>query len=144
MNVIFLGSTGVHQTLLAAGAYIDPEFNSSYHNLPHFNDYCKEAGGHPIYVGRDCAGRRVHCLGVGKDVKMVNKTINQLRIILDSSAEELQIIPIIIKTQRQILWLHKLARLNWLKPLSSYLIALLLKWEYENIRQQIPRVPDYK
>jgi len=140
MNIIFLGTTGVHQTLLAAGMYIDPKFNRSYHTLSYFNDYQQEAGGHPIYIGRDYAGRRVHSLGVGADVEMVSKTINQLRIILDSPAGELQLIPIMIKSQRLISWLHKFARLAWLKPLSSYLIVLLLNREYDQIRQQIPRL----
>jgi hypothetical protein len=75
---------------------------------------------------------------VGSDVQMVGKTINQLRIILEGPAEELQLIPIIIKSQRLISWIHQLSRLNWLKPISSYLIASLLKLEYDNIRRQIP------
>lgn len=138
MNIIFLGSTGVHQSLLAANAYIDPQSDRNCQTLPYFNDYQQESGGHPIYIGRDHDGRRIHSLGVGSDVKMVGKTIHQLRIILDSSAEELQLIPIIIKSQRLISWLHQLARLRWLRPFSSYMIAGILNREYDNIRQQIP------
>lgn len=138
MNIIFLGSTGVHQALLAAGMHIDPELDRDYKKLLYFNDYQHEAGGHPIYIGRDHFDRRIHSLGVGSDVKMVGKTINQLRIILDSSSEELQLVPIMIKSQRLISWLHQLCRLTWLKPLSSYLIACILNREYNNIRQQIP------
>ncbi len=138
MNIIFLGSTGVHQSLLAANVYIDPQSDRNCQTLPYFNDVQQEKSGHPIYIGRDQHGRRIHSLGVGPDVKMVGKTINQLRIILDSSAEELQLIPIIIRSQRLISWLHQLARLGWLKPLSSCLIAAILKQECDNIRQQIP------
>ncbi len=144
MNIIFLGSTGVHQALLAASLYIDPQRDFDYKVLPYFNDYQHEAGGHPIYIGRDSFERRIHSLGVGSDVKMVSKTINQLRIILDTSPEELQLVPIMIKSQRLISWLHQISRLTCFKSLSSYLIAGILNREYENIRQQIPdlRIPD--
>ncbi|HPT69676.1 MAG TPA: DUF3189 family protein [Syntrophomonas sp.] len=138
MNIIFLGSTGVHQSLLAASVYINPQSSHSCKKLPYFNDFQQDAGGHPIYIGRDHAGRRIHSLGVGSDVKMVSRTIDQLRIILDSSAEELKLVPIMIRSQRLISWLHHLARLSWLKPLSSYLIAGILNREYDNIRRQIP------
>ncbi|HWQ74342.1 MAG TPA: DUF3189 family protein [Syntrophomonas sp.] len=140
MNLIFLGSTGVHQALLAASMHLDPQLKQlrpDCRDLPHFNDYWQEAGGRPLYVGTDQAGRRIHTLGVGPDVTMARKTIEHLRIILDTSAEELQLIPIVIRSQRLIDWLHKPARLNWLKPLSSYLIAGLLKWEYHNVKGQI-------
>ena len=142
MNIIFLGSTGVHQSLLAASVYIDPQSNRSCQTLPYFNDFQQDAGGHPIYIGRDHKGRRIHSLGVGSDVKMVGKTIDQLRIILDSSAEELQLVPIMIRSQRLISWLHQLARMSWLKPLSSYLIAGILNREYDNIRRQVPGFTD--
>lgn len=136
-NIIYLGSTGVHQTLLAANLHIDPQFGRDYQDLPHFNDYQQEAGGHPIYIGSDKEGRRIHTLGVGSDVEMVRKTIDQLRIILDSSADELQLIPIIIKSQRLIALIHQLSRLAYLKPLSSRLICYLLRKEHDHIRQQI-------
>lgn len=138
MNILFLGSTGVHQALLAACLHLDPRLDRDYKTLPYFNDYQLESGGHPLYIGSDQRNRRVHCLGVGSDVQMVNKTLRQLRIILDSSPEEMEIIPIVIKSQRLIAWLHQLAQIGWLKPLSSNLIACILQLEYENIRQQIP------
>jgi len=136
-NVIFLGSSGVHHTLLAAHLYIDPECRRDYQNLPHFNDYHQEAGGHLIYIGSDREGRRVHSLGVGSDVEMVRKTLDQLRIILDSSADELQLIPIIIKSQRLITFIHQLSRLACLKSLSSKLILNLLNQEHDYIKEQI-------
>lgn len=141
MNLIFLGSTGVHQALLAASMHLDPQLrqlNPDCRDLPHFNDYWQEAGGRPLYVGTDQDGRRVHTLGVGPDVTMARKTLEHLRIILDTSSEELQLIPIVIRSQRLIDWLHQPARLNWMKPLSSYLIAVLLKWEYQNVKRQLP------
>ena len=139
MNIIFLGSSGVHQTLLAAYLHLDLLSGRDYQKLPYFNDYKLEASGRPLYIGSDTEGRRIHSLGVGSDVEMVTKTIEQLRIILDSSADELQIIPITIKPQRLIRLIHQLARFAGLKTLSSQLISYLLSKEHDLIRQQIPR-----
>jgi methyl coenzyme M reductase subunit C-like uncharacterized protein (methanogenesis marker protein 7) len=140
MNIIFLGSTGVHQTLLAAYLHLDLLSGQDYQLLPHFNDYKLEASGRPLYIGSDTEGRNIHSLGVGDNVEMIAKTIEQLRIILDSSADELEIIPINIKPQRLISLIHQLARFASLKPLSSKLIAHLVSKEYDPIMQQIPRL----
>jgi len=136
-NIIFMGSTGVHHTLLAANIFIDPQSGRDYQNMPHFNDYQQEAGGHLIYIGSDSEGVRIYSLGVGSDVEMVRKTIDQLRIILDCSADELKLIPITSKFQRLITLLHQMARLSYLHPLSSRLISNLLNQEHDYISQQI-------
>lgn len=140
MKILFLGSTGVHQALLAANLYMESLSGRDYQNMQYFNDYELESNGRPLYIGSDSRGRSIYALGVGPDVEMVTKTIEQLRIILDSTADELEIIPITIKLQRSIFLIHSLARFTSLKPLSSQLIVYLLKKEHNNIMQQLPQL----
>ena len=62
MKIIFLGTTGVHHTLLAANLYLTDEICDPA-RMQDFADQRKDHDGKPIYVGRDEKGNEVYTLG---------------------------------------------------------------------------------
>ncbi len=140
MNILFIATTGVHHALIAAYMYLDPLNTENYRHLKYFDNYELEISGKPLYLGMDSSGNRVFSLGVGSDVGMVKKSIEQLSTILDAKSNELQIIPIVIKSQWLILILQRASRLGVLKSLSSVLINYLLKRDLPAIYDQLKQV----
>lgn len=138
MNILFIGSSGVYQTVLAANLHMDT-IPTDYKQLPCFGDYNMEQSGQPLFMGIDNYGNRIYALGVGSDVGMVQKCLEQLVTILGASADDLLVIPILIRSQGSISFLQQVSRWRALRPLSIALIIKLLKKDLPSIQDQLPQ-----
>lgn len=137
MNILFLGTTGVHHTLVAAHEYLGTLQNNDCRSIQYFADNEREESGYPNFIGFDSIGNKVYTLGGGSDIPMVKKAIEQLVDILGYSEKELLVKPISINNDKLILVLHKLAQIPFLKSLSLYLINYLLQQEIPSIRNHV-------
>lgn len=137
MNILFIGTCGVYHPLIAGHMHLNKLSNDDYHNLQFFADHKNEASGQPLYLGTDLQDNKVYTLGVGPDVNMVKKSIEDLRLILGVSADELQIVPIIIKSQLLLLILHKISAVKPLKYLLLPWINFILVKQIAHIKKQL-------
>jgi len=137
MKIIFVGSTGVHHSLIAANIYLEKLDQADYQNLNLWGDLDKEALGFPIFVNNDRWGNSVYSLGVGADVLMVVKSIKQLVKMLNCSERDLIVTPVFIKRERLVLLLHTVGCNKFLNQIFLPIIGYLLKKEFAFIRQQV-------
>lgn len=137
MNIIFIGTCGVYHPLIAANLYMNKLNSEDYRQLKYFAEHEIERIGKPLALGVDSLKNNVFVLGVGPDVNMVKKSIEDLRFILGSAEDELQVIPIIIKNQLLILLLHKISASRLLRYLLLPWITLLIKKQLPVIKQQL-------
>ena len=142
MNILFIGTTGIHHTLIAAHLYLDHLDDQNYYDLKFWGDWSKEALGLPLFVDCDEMGNKVYVLGVGCDVQMAQKAIEQLDKLLNNDVPDLIVKPVYIKCERVLLFLHRLGRRKKLNKLMQLLIANLLKWEFITIQRQVTRFRD--
>jgi len=137
MNILFIATTGVHQALIAANLHMQTQNTEDFIKLPHFGDADLEEFGKPLYLGNDLEGNRVFTLGVGPDIGMVKKCLEQLRAILGAPEMDLQLVQVDIKSQRLIWVLHQVSRSPVLKSFGQSLINYLLKRDWTLINEQL-------
>lgn len=137
MNIIFIGTCGVYHPLIAANMYLNGLNTEDYRKLTFFANYEREESGQPLLVGTDSLANNIYVLGVGPDVDMVRKSIEDLRFILGTSEADLQAIPIIVKSQLLLLILHKLSAIGLLRSLLLPWIIFLIKRQLPVIKQQL-------
>ena len=125
---------------MAANIYLD-RINQADHYYPDlWGDLDKEALGYPLYVGDDKGGNSIYSLGVGADVPMVVRTIEQLVKMLNCSERDLTVAPVFIKRGRLLLLLHRVGYSKLLNRLIQPFIGCLLDKEFTFIKQQVEEV----
>jgi len=137
MNIIFLGTTGIHHTLIAAHLYLGKLEQESYTNLKFWDDRKREEIGYPIFIDYDKKRNKVYSLGGAWEILMTQKSIEQLVKIMDFSEQDLVVKPIFIKRERILLFLHKIGRFKIVNHLVLPVISYLIKKEFAAIKQQV-------
>jgi len=139
MNILFIGTTGIHHTLIAAHLYLGSLNDENYSDLEYWGDWASEALGLPLFLDYDDVGNRVYVLGVGWDVQMAQKAIEQLEELLSSDLQSLIVKPVFIKREIVLLFLHRVGRRKKLNRLVQTLITSLLKKEFITIQKQVEK-----
>jgi len=137
MNILFLGTTGIHHTLIAAHLYLGKPEPANYRNIRFWGDRSRESLGYPLFLDYDEQRNGIYSLGVGRDVLMATKSIEQLVEILNCTEGDLIVKPISIKREWILLFLHRIGRFKIVNYLLLPVIAYLLKKEFATIRQQV-------
>lgn len=137
MNILFLGTSGVHQALIAANIYLKKPV-ADFNSIPDFANLALESSGFPIYAGEDEQGNQVYSLGAG-DVEMAKKSIEDLRNVLGRSADDLVVKPVSIKGEKLMALLNHIpASLGgrlWHRLIPALILKSQLKAIYRNIEQ---------
>lgn len=137
MNILFLGTTGIHHTLIAAHLYLGQPEPANYRNIRFWGDRSRESLGYPLFIDYDEQRNGIYSLGVGRDVRMATKSIEQLVEILNCTEGDLIVKPIFIKRESLLLFLHRIGRIKIVNYLILPVIAYLLKKEFAAISQQV-------
>lgn len=137
MKLIFIGSTGVHQTLIAAHIYLGRLHKNDYRLIKDFCDASRDRSGYPVYVGRDTQGTEVYTLGAGKHYKMMQGIIKQLRDLLGCSSSDLMVYPISVRGENLLARVETFPGESYLSP---YMAALLLKRQFDRICEEVEAV----
>lgn len=139
MNILFIGTTGIHHTLVAAHIYLGQLGENGYSDLKFWGDWNSEGTGLPLFLDYDDMGNRVYVLGVGWDVQMAQKSIEQLDTLLSDDLPDLIVKPVFIKREKLLLFLHRLGHTKALNQMVQRLILNLLKIEIGTIQKQVDR-----
>jgi Protein of unknown function (DUF3189). len=137
MNIIFIGTTGIHHTLIAASMYLNQRIGQDFNKLKFWDDRDREALGVPLFLGTDVRSNKVYVLGVGWEVVMARKTLEQLDNILNKNQPELIVQPIFIKRERILFLLHRCGRFRLSRHLVRMLTTYLLNKEFFVIQNQV-------
>ncbi|HQA07715.1 MAG TPA: DUF3189 family protein [Syntrophomonadaceae bacterium] len=137
MNIMFISNTGTHHALIAANIFLGRLQKPDFRYTEGFCDSAHDKSGFPIYIGEDSKGRKVYTLGVGKDVFMAKKTLEDLRNILGFTEKELVIEPVSISGQSLIdiisHWPKKLGGDHLNVLVSTY----LLRRQFQTIEKTV-------
>ena len=135
MTIIFLGTSGVHHTLIAANIYLKKPV-ADFSSIPNFANVALESSGFPVYVGQDKEGNQVYSLGAG-DVKMAKKSIEDLRNVLGYSVHDLVVESVSVKGEKLLAFLNHIpASLGgrlWHKLIPALILKNQLKTIYRDI-----------
>ncbi|MDD3272393.1 MAG: DUF3189 family protein [Syntrophomonadaceae bacterium] len=140
MNIIFLGTSGVHHALIAANVYLKNPV-ADFNSLTDFANRDLESSGFPIYVGQDKEGNRVYSMGAGSDVDMAKKSIEDLRDVLGYSTHDLVVKPVSVKGEKLLTLLNHIpASMGgslWHRLIPALILKSQLKAIYQNINMKI-------
>lgn len=137
MKIIFIGTCGVQHPLIAAHLYLKSLKTDDYRSLLGFADHALEESGRPLFIGIDAQGNHIYTLGVGPDLDMVKKSLEDLRLILGVASSDLRVVPIRIKAQLLLLFLHKLSADRLLSSLILPIIIAILRKQVPAIQEQL-------
>lgn len=139
MNIIFLSNTGVHQALIAANIYLARLDRPDFRYVEGFCDTGRDRSGIPIHVGEDEQGNQVYTLGVGKDLLMAKKSLEDLRCILGKREQDLVVEPVSIRGQA-LLSLLSLWPKRWGGAyLNVYVSNHLLRRRYQEMEESVKK-----
>jgi len=136
LNILFIGTTGIHHTLIAAYLYLGYSI-TNFCDLKFWGDKDKEKRGNPLYLDNDAMGNKVYVVGVGQDVLMGKRSIQQLVNLLHFSEQDLIVKPIFIKSEKMLFWLFKLSDSKIMEKITKQLIIYLLNKETDQIKRQV-------
>jgi len=136
MNVLFLGTSGVHHALIAANIYLKKPV-TDFNSISDFANVALESSGFPIYVGKDKQGNLVYSLGAGSDVEMAKKSIEDLRNVLGRSGDELVVKPVSVKGEKLLALLNHIPASLGGRLWHNLIPALILKGQLKAIYQNI-------
>jgi len=137
MNIIFISSTGTHQALVAAHIFLGRLHKPDFRYVTGFCDSVYDRSGFPIYIGEDSEGRKIYTLGVGKDVLMGKKTLEDLRNILGFTEKELVIEPVFIPGQSLIAMVTKWPKILGGDHLNVLVATYLLRKHFQTIQKTV-------
>lgn len=137
MIIIFLGTTGVHHSLIASYIYLEKLKETDFKMLPGFSDVQKDYNGFPIFVDRDSLDNRVYTLGAGKEIAMAQKTIDDLVNVLGFTARDLVVKPVRIKGEQLLRLAEKIPKFLGGQTISLLLSDYIVKKEYSQILKDV-------
>lgn len=137
MIIIFLGTTGVHHSLIAAYIYLEKLKQTDFKMLPGFSDVQKDYSGFPIFIDRDSRDNRIYTLGAGKEISMAKNTIEDLVNVLGFSAKDLVVKPIRIKGEHLMRLAEKIPKFLGRQTISLLLSDYIVKKEYYQILKDV-------
>ncbi|ABI68643.1 DUF3189 family protein [Syntrophomonas wolfei] len=137
MKIVFLGTTGVQHALIAAHIYLGQLGVEDFRDLEYYCDLSQESSGFPIFIGDDARGNQIYSLGVGKDLQMGQKTIENLLTILGFSYQDLTLRPVSIKAERFLACLGKIPRYLGGRKINLFFSDIILRQELTTIKENV-------
>lgn len=140
MKIIFIGTTGVHHTMVAANLLIGRDNHVRYSRLGGFADKKLESSGKPLLIHDDGRGTQIYSLGVGKDVALAERAMHQFIDILGFKSSDLLVQRVHMNGDKLLLWLIKMPAIGCLKTISRFLAEKLIEWQVNNIIRYVQQV----
>jgi hypothetical protein len=135
MNILFLGTSGVHHALIAANIYLEKPVKD-FNSIPNFANIALESSGFPIFVGEDNQGNQVYTLGAG-DVEMAKKSIEDLRNVFGRPANDLVVKPVSVKGEKLLTLLNHIPASLGGRLWHNLIPALILKGQLKRMETGI-------
>ncbi|HOQ09879.1 MAG TPA: DUF3189 family protein [Syntrophomonadaceae bacterium] len=137
MNIMFISNTGVHHALIAANIFLGRLHNPNFRYIKGFCDVAHDKSGFPIYIGEDNQSRKVYTLGVGKDVLMAKKTLEDLRDILGFTERELVIEPVSVPGESLIKFCSRWPKILGGAHLNALVSTYILRRQFHVIQKTV-------
>ncbi|WP_054697429.1 DUF3189 family protein [Syntrophomonas palmitatica] len=139
MKIMFIGTSGVHHPLLAAYSFLNIAVQD-LNDMPVFGNARLDAAGSPLYIGEDSRGNQVYTLGMGKEVLLGKKAIEDLVKILGFSSRDLIVEPVSVLGETWLPSLNKISLFlggNFILRRLSY---RFLRMQHRHIFRQVNEI----
>jgi hypothetical protein len=136
MNILFIGTTGIHHVLLAAHQYLGID-GMDFSGFKYWGDHQREGSGRPLFLDRDNRGNKVFAVGVGPSIAMAEKSISQLLQILKVPEQEIIVKPIYSRYDPLWGWLYRLETWAATRRAANGIIEYLLRRDSDRIKSQV-------
>lgn len=135
MKILCIGTSGVYHVLIAANLLISSEIEHVFLSTK-FANYSLENEAHPIYVGK-YGVHDIYTLGIGNDIKIGQKILQEFGGLLGFKESDLLIIPIYIRREWVIKIISKLSLIIKEEYIYKNMVKFFVKLELENLKCQI-------
>lgn len=135
MNIIFLSNTGTHHALITANIFLGRLDKPDFRYTNGFCDTFQDKSGFPIYIGEDRDGNRVYTLGVGRDVLMAKKSLEDLRYLLGFTEKDLVVEPVFVNGQNIIMLFSHWPKLLGGVQLNVCSSTYLIQRQFETLQR---------
>jgi len=143
MKIIFIGTTGVHHSLVAANLFVNQGIPYNLNQIPGFADNNQDHRGLPIFVGHDDRGNEVYSLGAGRNVLMAKKTIDELVGVLGFYPHDLLVKPIKVWGDSLFPFINKVSSIAGAESIGKMVARYLDSYQLNNIKHQVEGFQDH-
>jgi len=137
MKILFIGTTGVHHSLVAAHWLVHNDLPDKLTQIAGFADNTEDHKGLPILVGHDNRNNEVYSLGAGRDVLMAKKTIEELLGVLGFYPHDLLIKPIQVRGDRLFPFINKVCSVGAEQGMRRMMARYLSSGPVDSIISQV-------
>lgn len=137
MKIVFMGSSGVHHPLVAANIFLGRLQKPDLRFTRGFADTYYDKSGFPIYIEDDQAGNQVYSLGVGTQVEVVRRSIEDLAGILGCGAEDLALKPVSSKRANLLYYLGKIPKYFGGSYINMRISDYIIKKEFASLQEEV-------
>lgn len=137
MKIIFLGTSGVHYPLVAANIFLDRLQEPDFRFTRGFADTFFDESGLPIYIDEDRAGNHVYSLGVGPQVDIGLRSIEDLTRILECGPNDLALKAVTERGANLLYYLGKMPKLMGGSYLNKIISNYLLKRDFARLKEDV-------
>ncbi len=143
MKVIFVGTSGVHHPLVAAHMYCEKKKDIKLGQIKGFCDSFLEKTAKPLLINKDDSGQEVYSLGLGENIEIGCKALNEfIRIIDKNNENDIRIIVIRSKWEQLFVKLNSLPKHIGGEYVNLFLSKKLLEKQMNEIRKQVEEVSE--
>jgi len=139
LNILILGTSGVHHTLIAANMLLD-RFKGELTTMKGYCDTWLDRSGCPIYVGTDRDGHRVYTLGVGRELKVARKALGSMLELFRDSPHQVVVTEITIQGELWIRMAMLCSHLPWGRRVNELISGRVLRGQLPRIQSQVERL----
>jgi hypothetical protein len=143
VKILFIGTTGVHHTLVAANIFLGRLDEADFTMIKGYADNYKDLTGFPILISDDGNENQVYTLGVGRELKVAHKAINQFIELLDCSSKDLIVQPVTIKGETLLLLLKKIPEYLGGKIIGPFISSMIIKKQFSHILKDVSRLKEH-
>lgn len=140
MKILFIGTTGVHHTLVAANIFLGRLDKPDFKFIEGYADNYKDLTGDPILINDD--GNQVYTLGVGRELEVGDRAIKSFIELLDCSSQDLIVQQISIKGEKLLLLLKFIPEYLGGKTIGTIISNIVIRKQFSKILQDVTRLKE--
>jgi len=111
--IVLLGTTAVHQTMVAAYLYLNKINEVDFGRIEGYGDITLDDEGAPILIGADEAGNQVYTMGIGGNIEIGYRAITEFLQVMSVPVDTMLVYPVRMPGETIIWLIAKISRIPW-------------------------------
>lgn len=137
MKIVFIGTSGVQHSLIAANIFLGRLHKPDFRFIRGFCDTYHDKSGYPIFIDHDQDGNEVYTLGVGTETEVGYKSIKSLVDLVGCPEGEITIKTISMPGDNLVYYAGKIPKIMGGQYVNKYLSNYLIGREFSRIKTEV-------